>query len=90
VHSDHHRQACCDDNRSPGPGLVYGYGRRDRDGQPSRSRHQADRGNCSGELTVLDEEVDRPPDGRLLFAREVVGATSEDAGRVDRELLGDG
>jgi hypothetical protein len=60
---------------------VKGYGGRDRDGQPSSSRDESDRGNVAGELAVLDEEVDRPPYRGLLLAREVVGATNEDPGR---------
>jgi hypothetical protein len=56
------------DNRSSGAGLVKGYGRRDRDGQPSSSRDQSDHGMVSAELAVLDEEIDRPPNGGLLFA----------------------
>ena len=81
VRSHYNREAGCHDNGLPGAGLVQGYGRRDREDQPRGASHESNRGNVSGELAVLDDEIDCPRNGGLLCACEVVGIASEDAGR---------
>ena len=67
--------------RLPGAGLVQGYGCRDRDDEPRRTRYESNEGVVPREEAVLDDELDCLGVAGLLFGCETIGVAREDAGR---------